>query len=49
MPAERVKTLIIGGGQAGLAMSHRRAELIAFRPLRRSAGIPFLAKIAPEM
>src|SRR5450631_4351583 len=26
MPAERIQTLIVGGGQAGLAMSHRLGQ-----------------------
>jgi succinate dehydrogenase/fumarate reductase flavoprotein subunit len=51
MPVEQVDTLVIGGGQAGLAMSHRRAELIAVLAStptgRRSSR--FGAKIAPEM
>jgi len=37
---ERVETVIIGGGQAGLAMSHRRAELIAVRLIDRPAKLP---------
>jgi cation diffusion facilitator CzcD-associated flavoprotein CzcO len=27
MPAEQVETLVIGGGQAGLAKGHRRQNL----------------------